>query len=372
MVVPLVQQEVLQLLGVVHRQGGHGIEGALGALADDAGDLGELVHHRVAADVVFITDGGEIAGVHVVEGGGGDLVQSGHAEAGLAVFHNVVQQLMVAADDAAHPGAAGAEPLGDGVDEDDVLRHVVKPAHGLQGLAGIDELTVRLVADDEQIMLPGDVGDEPHLLRRQHGAGGVAGVGEHDGAGAGGDLPLDAVTVGVEVTLLRVGGDGVDGRAGEAGHGVVVGIVGLGDENLVAVVQNGGEHHQQRFAAAGGDIDFIAAVVDAQVVVIPLDGGNQLRHAGGGGVGQGGGAETLHRVEKGGRRDDVRLADVQMIQLDAPLRGGHGPGVELAHGGQAALHDLMGKLHCRLPPVRSMLRMNTNACILAYFGKKCN
>ena len=45
------------------------------------------------------------------------------------------------------------------------------------GSPRVDELAVGLVADDEQVVLLGDVDHQAHLLRREHRAGGVAGVG---------------------------------------------------------------------------------------------------------------------------------------------------------------------------------------------------
>ena len=70
------------------------------------------------------------------------------------------------------------------------------------GSPAVDELAVGLVADDEQVMLLGDVDHQVHLLRREHRTGGVAGVGAHDGAGVLVDQRLDARAVGVAVALL--------------------------------------------------------------------------------------------------------------------------------------------------------------------------
>ena len=44
---------------------------------------------------------------------------------------------------------------------------------------------------------------------------------------------------------------------------------------------------------------------------------------------------------------DVRLADVQVIDLSALGLRRHGVGMELPHGGQAAFLDLAGEFHIR-------------------------
>ena len=61
---------------------------------------------------------------------------------------------LILGDEAADARAAGGKALGNGVDDDDVLRRFLgKGAEGLQRLAAVDELAVRLIADEEQIVL---------------------------------------------------------------------------------------------------------------------------------------------------------------------------------------------------------------------------
>ena len=128
-------------------------------------------------------------------------------------------------------------------------------------------------------MLLGDVHHHAHLLRRQNSAGGVAGVGADNGAGVLVDLRLHLGAVRVVVSLLRGGMYGVDLRAAGVDHGVVVGIEGLRDQDLVAVVQDAVEHDLQRLAAAGGDQDLARLKVHIQIVIILLDGIDQHRQS---------------------------------------------------------------------------------------------
>ena len=243
--------------------------------------------------------------------------------------------------------APQAEPLGHGVDDDDVLGGVVELTHGLQGLTGVDELAVGLVADNEQIVLLGDVHHHAHFLRRQHGTGGVAGVGDHDGPGVLVDLRLHLGSIGVVIAVMGRGGDGVDLRAAGIGHGVVVGIERLGDEDLIAVVEDAVHGDLQRLAAAVGDEDIAGLKVHVQIVVILLDRRNQLRDTGRRRIGQHRQVKMPHRLEICLGRLDVRLTDVQVIDLLSPGLCRHRIGVELTHGGQAAFENLAGKLHAR-------------------------
>jgi len=67
---------------------------------------------------------------------GRDLIERGDGKAGLAVLERVAQQLLILGDEAADARAAGGKALGNGVDDDDVLRRLLgKGAEGLQRLA---------------------------------------------------------------------------------------------------------------------------------------------------------------------------------------------------------------------------------------------
>ena len=336
---------MLELVGIVHRQGSHEVEGALGALTDDAGDLGQLGHHGIPAALVLLAHGGKVLRTHLIQGSGSHLVQGRHGEAGLAVFHGLAQQLMVAAEDAAHSGAAGGEPLGDGVDDDDVFRSIGILPEGLQGLAGVDELPVSLVPDEEEVVLLGDVAHQALLLRGEDHAGGVAGIGAHNGPGVFVDLGLDLGPVGIPVPLFRRGGDGVDAGAGGVHHGAVVGVEGLGDQDLVSVVQDALEDDGQCLRTTGGDEDLILFKVHVQFIIIGLDGVDQFRYPRGRGVLQDRGLEVTHCLKELRRGLHVGLADVQMIDLAALGFRCDCVGVELPHRGQTALLYFARKLH---------------------------
>ncbi len=61
-VVKVGEQPLLEGVRVIHRQGGHEVERALGALADDAGDLLELGNHGIPAELVLLRTAAKYAG----------------------------------------------------------------------------------------------------------------------------------------------------------------------------------------------------------------------------------------------------------------------------------------------------------------------
>ena len=295
--------------------------------------------------MILLLLGGKIGRSRGVQGGGAQLIQGGAAQTALADLHGLAHQLLVSGDQGADAGAAGGEALGDGVDDDHVLGHIRELRQADDLLIAVDELPVHLVGDDKQIMVPGHVGDHPGGFRRQDGAGGVAGIGDEDGLGPGGDLRLDAVPVAIEEALLGGGGDGVDHAARQTGKGVVVGVEGLGDQHLVPLVQNALEDDLQGLAAAVGGQDVPGVQFDAQAPVIPPDRLHVGRDARGGRVGQHGVLEILDGREELLGRLNVRLSDVQVIDLPAAGLCLHGIEMEFTDGRQVAALDLSGKAH---------------------------
>ena len=185
-------------------------------------------------------------------------------------------------------------------------------------------------------MLFGDIQHELQLLRVQDGAGGVAGVRDEDGAGVFVDAGLDFGPVGVEVILLDPGGDGADGRPGEGDGGGVVGIEGLGDDDLVPVVEDGGEDHLQRLAAAARGEDLVPCQLHADALIVAAHRVEIDRHAARGGVGHDLIRVIPQRLVEGRGSLHIRLADVQMIDFDAALLDLVRVGIEFPHGGEAA------------------------------------
>ena len=288
----------------------------------------------------------EEAGIHTVQGRRAHLIHRCYGQTGLAEFQQRRLQLLVAGDHAAHPGAAGREPLGHGVHNDQVFIDIPEPGHGgYAELIVVAELPVHLVADQEQIVLLGNVRDHPHFRFAQHHAGGVAGVGDEDGPGVGSDQALDAVPVGVAVALPGIGGQGTDDAAGGVDEGGVVGVVRLGDDDLGVGGQNGQASEKQGLTTTGGHQDIVILQRNTQGTVILLDCLDQAGPTGRCLVGKGMIGKLVDcLVESLGSRQ-VGLTDVQMVDLLSVLLRLHGKGMEFPHGGRLATIGVNGNLH---------------------------
>ena len=362
MILKLLQQPELEFLRVVDWQRGHEIKRAARAFADDAGDLVQLAHDGIPAALVFLPHLLEIFRPDGVECRRCDLVERRDRQPRLTVFEGVGHKLPVAADEAADACAAGGKALGDGIDEDQVFLSVVKLAERMQRLTVVGKLAVDLVGHEIQIVRHGHVEQHFHLRLCQTGAGGVAGIGDHDGLRLRRDAGFNARTVSVEIALLRLRVQGVDDASGGRDDRVIVRVERLGDDDLVAVVQQTVCRNLQCFAAAGRNEDVGLVQSNADVFIVLPDSFDQFRDAGRGRIGQNRRAEIVDRVVQCVRRVDIGLADIQMIDFLAGCRCCHCVGMEFAHGGLPACKCFAGQLHKNTSCTRIFRDVHPGSC----------
>ena len=159
------------------------------------------------------------------------------------------------------------------------------------------------------------------------------------------DLRLDLGPVSIVIAFLRGGVDGVDLAAGDPDEGVVVGIERLGDQDLVVVIQDALQNHLQSFAAAGGSQDIPTLQRNVQLGIVAADRLDQLGDTGRGSILQNRRVEISDGVKEHRGRFNIRLTNIQMIDLAALLLRCQGIRMEFAHGGKTAFFDLAGKFH---------------------------
>jgi len=196
----------------------------------------------------------------------------------------------------------------------------------------ITEFPVDLIADEEQVVLLGDVCDHPHFLSVQNNAGGVARIGDENGPGILGNQAFDSLPLGIAVALPGIRGQGPDDTACSMDKGGVVGVIGLRNDDLRIGVENAQTGQKQCLATAGGNEDIPGLQVNAQSGIVILYSPDELRISGRGIVGQRLGIVFPHRLKIGAGGCNVRLANVQMVDFLSPLLGSHGQRMELPHG----------------------------------------
>ena len=292
----------------------------------------QLPHHGVAAAMIFLAHGGEILRPDAVERRGRDLVERRDGEPRLTVFQCLRHKLHIPADEAADARAAGGEPLRHGVNQDQIFIAIAKLQERQQLTGLIGKLAVDLVGDQVEIVFHGHVEDHFHLVPRQARAGRVAGIRDHDGLCLRRDARLDLFAVCEEIALLRLRVQGMDTGAGRGDKGMIVRIERLWDDDLVAVVQNTVARDLERFAPARGDEHIPRVQRHADARIIAADRVDQRRDAGRGRVGQRGLVEAADGLEQLRGRLNIRLADIQMIDLFACCRRCDRIGVEFTHG----------------------------------------
>ena len=175
------------------------------------------------------------------------------------------------------------------------------------------------------------LGQRHDLLERRlgvHRTRGVVGVDDHDALGARGDLRFHVLQVGLPAGFLVA--EVVHGLAAGQGHrGCPQRVVGSGDEDLVAGIQQRHEGHRDEFADAVAQVDVIDVdILDPARLVVLRDGGAGGENAAGVAVALGVRqvADHVHqdRVRRfepeGGRVSDVQFEDA--VTLCLHLLGG--------------------------------------------------
>ena len=265
----MLQQVVGQLCGL-HTQllaVDEDVERALGLQTGDAVDGVDGVHRVVPAALVLL--------YHVVHfvllipqshhGGG---LSEGDGAGGVMLVEFVQDgDVLLRRRHIAQTPAGHGVGLGHAVHGEGVLLHAGEGGNADVLGSVIDQPLIYLVGDDHQIVAQDDVGQPLQGLLRQHAAGGVVGGDDHNGPGLGGDLGLDLLQVQLIAVFLPQFVSDRDGVE-HTGHVDVVQPHRVGDQNLVSLVQNGGQYGEHGLGQAGGYQNLGGLIVDA---VLPLE-----------------------------------------------------------------------------------------------------
>ena len=303
---------------------GESVKGAHGSQAADAVNGVEALHDDLPAAAILL--------LHLLHRG---LVagESGHAaplDALVDGGEHVLQELGHGGDDLLRACAVAQAEAGHGILLGKAVHHQGPLLHaGEAGDAGIglvrpEQLVVDLIGEDVQVLLLYQIGDLAQVLRAGHAAGGVGGGIDEDHLGLGGDGGPEVLYV-IHEAILLLDPDGHGHRAHLGDEAAVVGPAGIGQQHLIADVQNGGAGQAQHADGAGADEDLLGLVVQAPLLIGP---GHCLPQGGDAGVGSIVGLAPL----EGGHRgvDDVLgRGEVRLTQgkadhiLQTGLHGEH-------------------------------------------------
>ena len=171
-------------------------------------------------------------------------------------------------------------------------------------------------------MVLGHPHEAPEFGFGQHGARRIVGRADQDGLGAGRDGREDSLVI---RQVEPVGGLGPQGAKRYARHhreGVVVGVEGLEAEHFVAWFRHDLQREKNGFAASDGHHEIAFVEFNARRAIIAgkrqTIGGLALGAA----VGDDAAVVGVKGLQKRPRRGDIRLADVQRMDMDPPCHRG--------------------------------------------------
>ena len=155
------------------------------------------------------------------------------------------------------------------MDDDDPVAHV--GVVGEAGIfAGVDQLAVHLVAEDEDGFVLQDLVDGIQRLPGVDPASGIVGGGEDDGLGLirdGGGEPG-----GIDLKIVVLGGEVHGHAAAHLRDGLVQTEGRGGDDDLVAGIENGEQGREKSLGGTAGDDDLLGIVM--QAVALRFKSGN--------------------------------------------------------------------------------------------------
>ena len=163
-------------------------------------------------------------------------------------------------------------------------------------------------------------------------ARGVIGVTDEDGACVFVDERLKLFDFGERESLFDGGGDGSDACTGRDGKRHVVGVGRLRHNDFIAGIQTGHESKEHGFRTAGSDDDVVRVKVDVIFFIVVREFLTITSEPLTGTVLQYFPVEVLEDVQSCLRCWEVRLTDVQMIDVDSPLFGCRGERSQLSDG----------------------------------------
>ena len=331
-----------EVFGILYRQLRDRVERAHRHGGVAAGDAVDAVNQALTALDILVVD---VAGVlfrSFDRGLGDHLSDERRRQARLAEFHHRLSHLLVLRNQRADADAALGIPLGHRVYQNDILLNPFQ-MHGRNiRRARVNELAIHLVGEQVQMVFLDQISNPVHLLLRVKITRGIIRIADQNRLGPFVNQFLELLNLGQAKALL----DGRDDRPNHRTRGDrerhVVRVGRLGDDDFIARVQAAQEGEKDCLAAAGGDDDVVGGELDLVAVVVLhkclAQRAIALRRA----ILERGSVDVLERFQRLRRRRQIRLADVQFVDLHAPVLGRIGQGRQLPDRGSRHIHTALG------------------------------
>ena len=337
-----VETPSAEFVGIVDREGGDGVECTHRSGGVAAGDPVETFDQEVAATAVFFEHLLLIFRGGIDRGFCHELADEWRAETSLTEFHHVGANVGVAAYEGADADATFVISLRHGVDQHGILMHALDAHHRHHRLVGVAKFAIYFVAEEEEAMARGYVGDLLQFVAGVDVAGGVVGVADEDSLGAGCDESLELLDGRKPKTGLDGRIDRYDSGTGGDGECHIIGVGGLRHDDFIARVETCHKCEEHRFGASGGDDDFVGVDLQAAAMVIFRHLDAERFEALRGGIFEHLTVYVTQGVEGLRRGGNIGLADVETIYGDAALLGGVGSACKAPYGRGGHLDAAIG------------------------------
>ena len=185
--------------------------------------------------------------------------------------------------------------------------------------AGVAELAVYLVGEQEQVVFEHQVADLEHFFHRIQVSGRVVGVADEDTFGAGSDELLEFLYRRQLEAFVDRGGDSDDFCSGRYSECHIVGISRFWNDDFIAGIEAGHECEEHGLAASGGDDDIVDVHVDIETLVVLLEFFTERQQAFRWAVLQNLAVYVFEGVESGLRSGQIGLPDIEPVHFDSTV-----------------------------------------------------
>ena len=183
----------------------------------------------------------------------------------------------------------------------------------------ITELTINLVREKEQIVLLDDIANLVHLLLGIKIAGRIIGIANQDRLGPGRDQCLELLQGRQGKTLIDRGRDCLDNRTARDSESHIVRISRFWNDNLITRIEASHKGEEDRLRTTSRNDDIIHVHMNIEFGVITHQFLPETADTLTGRILHYGPVHMTHRLQGYLWCRQIRLSDIQMINLDSPL-----------------------------------------------------
>ena len=268
LIVEFLQTPAAELVGIIDRQFGYGVEGSHRNRRVYARNTVQAVYQALTALYILIVYVAVVLFWSIQRSFGYNLTNQWRRETGLAELHHRLADFCILGDEGTYTDTALTVTLRNRIDENRVLLDAFQVHRTDIRTAGIDILTVNLIREEIEVVLLHQVADLVHLSAGIEIARRVVWITNQDGTCALIDQLLKLLYLRQGETFFYRCGYGTDFGTRRDGKRHIVSVSWFWYDNLVARVEAAHEREEYSLRTSRCNDDIIGSYVDVIFLIV--------------------------------------------------------------------------------------------------------